>query len=282
MSTHVAQSGLNRIDAERPGHNVDRRVGLMVLALVLILVGVIAGYKVANRGTGSSAVTSESRSVQAGNASLVEAQLVMQPGNLQIEGGAGHLMDAKFVYQPAAWRPVVSYHVTGSQGGLTVRQPHLQSVSSSRNTWNIGLSNRMPMNLGVTSGPGNATLSLRPLILSSLSMVAGPGNVTIDAGSPSLRTLNLTAGPGNLTVNLSAPWKHDVSATINSGIGNTTLRLPASIGVQVAVQGMGQVTASDFANQDGSYVNAAFGTAKVTVHVSLTAGVGNVILTTGT
>jgi hypothetical protein len=118
-----------------------------------------------------------------------------------------------------------------------------------------------------------------PVTIESRSVNAG--NVTIDAGSPSLRTLNIKAGPGNLTVNLSAPWRHDVAATTDGGIGNTTLRLPATIGVQVAVQGMGQVTAPDFARQGDSYVNAAFGNTKVAVHVSLTAGIGNVVLTTG-
>jgi hypothetical protein len=281
MSTHAAQSGLGRVHHGRSEHRVNRRVSLVLFALVLVLVGAIAGKEIANNHTGNSPVTIESRSVNAGNASHVVARLMMQPGNLQIQGGVGHLLDARFVYQPAAWRPSVSYRVTGSRGELAVRQPHLQSVTSSQNTWNVGLSDRMPMNLEVTSGPGNATLSLRPLMLNMLTIVAGPGNVTIDAGSPSLRALKITAGPGNLTINLNAPWKHNVAATIDGGIGNTTLRLPTTIGAQVTVQGMGQVTAPDFARQGDSYVNAAFGNTKVAVHVSLTAGIGNVVLTTG-
>ncbi len=281
MSTHAAQSGLGRVGHQRSLRHVNRRMSLMLVAAVLVLVGAIAGKEIANNHTGNSPVTIESRSVNAGNASHVVARLMMQPGNLQIQGGVGHLLDARFVYQPAAWRPSVSYRVTGSRGELAVRQPHLQSVTSSQNTWNIGLSDRMPMNLEVTSGPGNATLSLRPLVLSTLTMVAGPGNVTIDAGSPSLRALKITAGPGNLTINLNAPWKHNVAATIDGGIGNTTLRLPTTIGAQVTVQGMGRVTAPDFARQGDSYVNAAFGKTKVDVHVSLTAGIGNVVLTTG-
>jgi hypothetical protein len=138
----------------------------------------------------------------------------------------------------------------------------------------------VPIDLDVTSGPGNATLSLRTLRLNTLTVAAGPGNVSIDAGSPPLTSLQVSTGPGNLTVNLIAPWTHTVTATIDGGIGNTTLRLPVEVGVRVAMQGEGFVAASGFTERGGAYVNSAFGHSKVTVTVSLRAGIGNVVLTT--
>jgi N-terminal domain of toast_rack, DUF2154 len=256
-------------------------MSLVPLALLLLVVGGIAGYEISNNSAGSGPATVESRSVAAGHARSVQVQLAMQPGNLQIGGGARHLMDARFLYQPSAWKPTINYRVGGSRGDLVIRQPRLQSVTSSQNTWTVTLSDRMPLDLNVSSGPGNATLGLRTLTVNTLAVDAGPGNVSIDAGSPSLKTLTVSAGPGNLSVNLIAPWKHNVAATINGGIGNTTLRLPAGVGIRVTVQGKGFVTAPDFTEQDGAYVNSAFGHSKVNVRVSLSAGIGNVVLTSG-
>jgi len=254
-----------------------KKYTISLVAALTVLSGSLA-----NAAAADSAVKFESRSIAAGNARSAAVEIAMQPGNLQIDGGARHLLDARFVYDPPAWRPVMSYSVSGKRGHLVIRQPQLQSVRSKANTWNVKLSNHMPMALHVTSGPGNATFNLRSLALQTAVVSVGPGNVSIDAGSTSLKSLKVSAGPGNPSVNLVAPWKHGVSAGINGGIGNTTLRLPASVGARVTVQGAGHVNAVDFTQQGGAYVNSAFGHSKVSVRVSLSAGIGNVYLETGT
>jgi hypothetical protein len=248
---------------------------IALFALVPLLFGGLAGTAVA-----AKPAKVEERSVQGGSARTVQVELAMQPGNLTIRGGANHLLDARFDYRPPAWKPRLSYTVSGTCGHLVVRQPRLQSVKSGRNTWDVRLTDRMPMDLNLASGPGNATLTLRSLTLKTLTTATGPGNVSIDAASPSLKTLKVSAGPGNLSVNLVAPWRHGVTATISGGIGNTTLQLPERVGVRVTVQGMARVDAADFTKQGTAYSNSAFGHSKVTVRVSLIAGLGNVVLTT--
>lgn len=255
----------------------DGRMGLVLRVLLLVLVADVAGC-----AAGTSATTVESRTVAAGPARSVHVTLAMQPGNLQVRGGAGQLLDARFTYQPPAWKPTICYQVRSGHGELAVRQPHLKHVTSGHNTWDVKLSDRIPVDLAVTSGPGNATLGIRTLTLNTLTLVAGPGNVSVDAGSPFLRTLTVSTGPGNLSVDLAAPWTHSVTANINAQIGNTTLRLPAAVGVRVAVQGEAVVVAPDFTEQEGAYVNSQFGRSKVTVRVSLSAGIGNVVLATET
>lgn len=220
----------------------------------------------------------DSRSIEAGKATSVKVEFTMQPGNLQMRGGAAHLIDARFDYHPPAWKPVIRYDVSGTRGHLVVRQPSLQSVAHGRNAWDVQLSDRMPTDLLLATGPGNATLALRSLKLNTMTAIAGPGNMSIDAGSPSLRRISVSIGPGNLTVNLAAAWKHDLTANINVGIGNTTLRLPTKVGAQVTVRGTGRVSAPGFTKQHGAYVNASFHRSKVTVRASINAGVGNVIL----
>jgi hypothetical protein len=276
MSIHPTYGSSRGVSHRAPERRPARHMNPVLLSLLLLFTGGIAGCAV----PGNSATVVESHSIGAGSARSVHVELAMQPGNLQVGGGAGRLVDARFMYQPSDWKPTISYRVSGGRGELVVRQPQLQSVTSGRNTWNIKLSDRIPIDLDVTSGPGNATLSLRTLTLNTLTVAAGPGNMSVDAGSPALKTLTASTGPGNLSVNLIAPWKHDVTATINGGIGNTTLRLPKGVGVRVALQGEGHVAAPDFTEREGAYVNSEFGHSKVTVQVSLSAGIGNVVLAT--
>jgi len=251
-------------------------------SILVLLVGVGWGaIALAGCGTSGNRTTVDSRSVQVGRATSVGAEITMQPGNLEVRGGAAYLLDARFTYRPAAWKPAINYRVSRGRGYLVVRQPRLQSVTNGTNTWDVRLSDRVPIDLAVTSGPGNAGLNLRSLALHVLTLSAGPGNVTVDAGSPSLTKLELSAGPGNLSVRLTGPWQHNVVATIQGGIGNTTLYLPSGIGVRVTVQGGGFVTAPNFSQQEGAYVNAEFGHSKFVVRVALTAGIGNVVLNGG-
>ena len=172
------------------------------------------------------------------------------------------------------------YAVKGKRGELEISQPSLESAKNGRNDWDVKLSDRIPIDLNVTSGPGNATLSLSTLRLKTLTVAAGPGNVSIDAGSPSLKIVKITAGPGNLSINLSAPWKHNVSAIIDGGVGNTTVSAPALIGVRVAVHGLGHVNAPGFTRQGDAYINSEYGRSKFAVRIVLKSGIGNVNLRT--
>ncbi|HEX8919412.1 MAG TPA: toast rack family protein [Chloroflexota bacterium] len=281
MSTESIHTTFRGIGHRDGGRHAGRRMGLFSV-LILLLGGAIVGCGLSPPIADNNSVTLESRSIAAGNVTSAHVQLTMQPGNLQVDGGSSQLVNARFIYRPSSWRPTISYKVSNGQGQLVIDQPKMRSVTNGKNTWSIQLSNTMPVDLVVTSGPGNATLNLTSLKLNTSTVSTGPGNVTVNAGSPSLKTLNVSTGPGNLTVTLNAKWTHDVTATINSGIGNTTLWLPEQTGTQVVVQGTGHVEASDLAEQNGTYVNSAFGHTTSTVHVSLNAGIGNVVLLTGT
>jgi hypothetical protein len=250
---------------------------IALLSLIPLLVGCPAPAAVAHRSANV-----DSPWVAAGKARSASVDLTMQSGILTVRGGASHLLDARFDYDPPAWKPTISYRVSGTHGHLVVRQPQLASVHHGRNTWDVRLADHMPIDLSVTTAPGNATLTLRPLTLKTLTVKAGAGNMTIDAGSASLKSMTVSRGAGNLSVNLIAAWKHNVSATIKGGNGNTTFHLPDKIGVQVSAHGAGHVRTSDFTKKGDTYVNSAFGHSQVSVRVSVTSGNGNVFLNTGT
>ena len=81
-------------------------------------------------------VKTKRESVEAGAAEVVRAEIKLGNGELQIGGGAGALMDAKFTYNVDDWLPDVSYAVSGNQGRLSVEQPSIEN----RFLFNLGIS----------------------------------------------------------------------------------------------------------------------------------------------
>jgi hypothetical protein len=259
---------------------VSNRKPLVPVMLGLLLAGGVAGCGVGSNPFDSSPSTVESRSVRVGTARSARVRVTMQPGNLTIRGNAHPLLDARFTYRPSSWRPALLYAVKSGRGDLIVSQPSLQSVKNGRNTWDLKLSNHVPIDLHVISGPGDAELNLRSLTLRTLSVAAGTGNMSIDAGSPSVRTVKVAAGPGSLSLNLVAPWKHSITATVDGSIGNSTLLVPSQTCAMVRVHSMGHVDAAEFTKRGEVYANSQCGRSKIAVRVSLAAGMANVVLKT--
>ncbi len=201
----------------------------------------------------------ESRSVEQEGAKSVLVNLVMGAGRLSASGGAQHLLDATFIYNIPSWKPIVEYDVHGTKGNLTVRQPDTtRGAANARYEWNLRLANEVPMDLRVRLGAGTSDLDLHGL----------------DIG-----TLELDAGAGQAVIDLTGDWRRDVTATIEAGVGQITLRLPKATGVQVEIKrGIGAIDADGFKRDGGVYVNDAFGSSAVTMRIAMTAGIGAIHL----
>jgi hypothetical protein len=252
------------------------RTMLTALAVVATGMSVLATVGPATADT----LRTEHRVVTLGAARSVGVHLRIGAGRLQIAGGARTLMDAYFRYSRADWRPEVRYAVRAGHGQLTVRQPSTNNVGNStniqignsttfqftgndRNDWNVRLNSHVPLGLSVEEGAGTSTLLL--------------GNV-------SLTGLDVKLGAGETTLNLAGNWLHSFDATVHAGVGQLTIVLPRRVGARVAVQrGLGAsigVIEANGLEQDGdnSYVNSAYSSSPVTVHVTIEQGVGTVVL----
>ncbi len=200
----------------------------------------------------------QSSTVSAGDAKTVNVQVVMGVGELFLEGGAGDLMNANFIYNIASWKPEVSYTISNGMGSLAIKQPAGGGASLSGDVkykWIIRLNDDVPMNLSTILGTGDASFSL---------------------GGMTLAGLDVKAGAGNVTLNLSGPWKKDLNASVASGVGDLTLVLPRDTGAMVTIrQGIGSIEAgSGLASQDDSYINGAYGKTSATLRITVTSGVG--------
>ena len=54
---------------------------------------------------------------------VLRLNLKMGAGELHVNGGSKYLADADFSHNIASWKPLVSYHSTGSRGDLDITQP---------------------------------------------------------------------------------------------------------------------------------------------------------------
>lgn len=211
-------------------------------------------------GERAGVVRTDSQTVDLGGAKTVRAELTMSAGELNISGGASHLLEAEFKYNIPSWKPSVNYHVMDSEGDLRIEQPggNHTTMGNSKYIWDLQLADSVPMDIHIEMGAGNSTLTL---------------------GSLSLRSLNLEMGAGNAKIDLTGNWKQDLDAVIEGGVGNAKLILPRDAGVHVTVQGgLGSVSAAEFKKEDGAYVNEAYGKSSVTLNIKIEGGVGSVVL----
>jgi hypothetical protein len=199
--------------------------------------------------------------VELASAESANVSLQMSVGELDISGGAEPLLNAQFIYNLPEWAPEVDYRVEGTEGVLTIAQPRIPSglpVGDIRYQWDVRLNNDVPMVLNIDLGAGQGDLTLASLSLTELQLKAGVGEAVVD---------------------LSGAWDHDVLATLQGGVGELTVRLPGQMGVVVRISGgLGSVNTIGLNQEDGSYVNDAYGTAGSTLTVEINGGVGEVTL----
>jgi hypothetical protein len=108
------------------------------------------------------------------------------------------------------------------------------------NEWEIRLSENVPMDLIIRTGAGNSQLDLGELDMT---------------------------------------WQHDVDVSIEGGVGELKVNLPAEMGVRVEMDtALVTVTVNGLTQAENGYVNEAFGAAPYTLTLNLQAGVGSVTL----
>ena len=203
-----------------------------------------------------------SKSVPVGQTKSVAVEIKMGAGELKVAGGAGDLMDADFTYNVDAWKPEVNFDASGDPAHLTIEQPQTHgSRGRTRNDWDIRLNNSVSTDLTANLGAGKANLNLVGLALSRFEV-------------------NL--GAGETDINLDGHWAHDLSGSVQGGVGKATLHLPREAGVRVTAQGgLGAINANGFSKNGDVYTNDAYGKSPVSLNISVQGGVGEIDLVLG-
>jgi hypothetical protein len=198
----------------------------------------------------------DTRAFERDDAKEVNVHLRMGAGQMKVGSGTHKLMQGYFTYTVPSWKPDLSY----SAGDLTVAQPQSHSVHIGNNKyeWDLRFAQDIPLNFHVNFGAGEAQL---------------------DLGGLTLRHVSVDMGVGSLKLDLRGIPKQDYEVSINGGVGEATVHLPATVGVYAeASGGIGEINARGLRKRDGHWVNEAYDEPGAKIHVSVHGGIGQITL----
>ena len=241
------------------GISVGATIGTLAFVMVVVLL-VWHGHGL-SRGHRSFANTNHtSQTVDLKGAKSAYANLEMSAGQLTINSGGIHFVDADFAFSDAFEEPRVNYNVTDGVGHVTISQESQSiHVGRSQNDWNLHFNKDVPLELKIDMGAGQGNLHLRDVPLTRLDLNIGAGQVDVD---------------------LTGDRKTDLTADIEGGVGQASIRLPKNVGVIAhASGGIGSIDVHGLKHDGDSYVNDAYGKSPTTIHLKVEGGIGQITLT---
>lgn len=207
----------------------------------------------------STSHTHHQQIVEAKGAKAVKMSVKMPAGELRMAGGADQVLEADFSYGSGWSAPSVDYSVSDGVGELEIGQESGGTlVVKADNTWNLKVNDSIPLDLEVDVGAGRGEFRFAKV---------------------NLTRLELNIGAGQADVDLSGERAKDLEAEIQGGVGEATIRLPKNVGVVATVHGgLGSVDTRGLKEEDGQYVNEAYGKSPSTIHLSVNGGIGSIKL----
>jgi len=241
-----------------PGISIGATIGAVAFVIVLVFL-LWHGRSFSRRHGFYSGSKHTAQSVDLQGAKSAHAWLKLSAGQVTINGGANHLLDADFTYTDAYDDPRVDYSVAGGVGQLNISQDsHTPHFGRSQNDWNLHFSKDVPLELKLDMGAGQGDLHFHDIPLTRLG-------------------LNL--GAGQMDVDLTGDRKSDLTADIEGGVGQATVRLPKNVGVIAhAAGGIGSIDVHGLRHDGDSYTNDAYGKSPTTIHLKVEGGIGQITL----
>lgn len=232
---------------------------LFILLIVLLL---WHGHSFAGRGFAGSSFTRthHQQTIDAKGAKALKMSIKMPAGELRMGGGAQQALEADFSYGGSWVPPAIDYSVDDGIGELDISQGSGTTlVVNSDNAWNLKVNNSIPLDLEVDVGAGRGEFRFAKVDLTRLQLNIGAGQADVD---------------------LSGERAKDLEAEIEGGVGQATIRLPKNVGVVAEVHGgLGSVDTHGLKEEeDGHYVNEAYGKTPSTIHLSVNGGIGSIKL----
>jgi hypothetical protein len=201
-------------------------------------------------------VVHEHHSVERGTATSARVEIDMSAGELAVKSGAMMLFEGDFDFNIPALKPAIAYAVDGSTGALKVSQG--SASGNYQNSWRLSLDETTPVDLEVKLSAGDAQLVL---------------------GRLNLRSLAIRLGAGDLVVDLRGTPASSYRVRIDAGAGDTTIELPASVGISARTSGLiGDANVSGLEQRDGRWVNSRAEASPVIVDLDVRHAIGDLRL----
>ncbi len=234
----------------------------------------------------------------------VKLALNFGAGELKIAPGAqGMLVQGTATYNLDDLKPEI---VKNGSDILIKQGPYefknFVNAGDVKNIWDVKLGDT-PMDLSIEAGAYQGTMALGGLALTSLTVTDGAAQteVTFDAPNPGeMSTLryetgasNVTlkglananfanlffkSGAGDYTLDFTGELKRDATVSVDTGLSNTTLRIPKGVHAIVTVDGgLSNVnTSSNWSKSDNTYTQEGSGP---TLTIEVNMGAGSLTLT---
>ncbi len=241
-----------------PAVSIGASVGAVAFVAVLVLL-FWHGRSFSHRRGFDTGAHHNVQTVDLQGAKSAHATLDIAAGQLTINGGASHMLEADFKYSYSFDAPRVDYHVDGGVGQLHISQEsHSVHFGRSENDWNLHFSKDIPLELKVDMGAGQGNLHFRDVPLTRL---------------------DLNLGAGQMDVDFTGDRKTDLTADIEGGVGQANIRLPKNVGVIAhASGGIGSIDVHGLKHDGDSYTNDAYGKSPATIHLKVEGGIGQITL----
>ena len=212
-----------------------------------------------------------------------DINLTMMAGEFNLSGGTDAMLEGQISYNVEDWKPLI----TRGENSLTISQGDLNDSALSiptgdvTNDWEVKLGN-YPMNLTVHAGAYGANLdlsglpirimeiqdgastskiffnTLNPEVMESLSYHTGASDVSFAGlANANFNQMSFEGGAGKYTFDFSGDLQRDVSVTVDVGLSDLEILVPAGVSAQVEIDsGLGQVdTAGEWSKEGSQYVN---------------------------
>jgi hypothetical protein len=239
---------------------VGSTIGTLLFIFVMLLL-MARGHAFANREyvAPSTSRNLHTQSVEAKGAKAVKMSVKMPAGEIRMGGGAVHVLEGDFNYGEGWLSPKIDYSVSDGVGELELGQESAgKLMTHSDNTWNLKVNDALPLDLEVDVGAGRGEFRFAKVNLTRLELNIGAGEVDVD---------------------LSGERAKDLEVDVHGGVGEANIRLPKNVGVVATVHGgLGSVSTHGLKEEDGQYVNEAYGKSPTTIHLTVNGGIGNIKL----
>ena len=201
-------------------------------------------------------VVHEHHSVERGAATSARVEIGMTAGELEVKSGAKMLFEGDFDFNV----PVVEARDCVCGGRHHRHAEGVAGLASGNyeNSWRLSLDETTPVDLHLTLGAGDAELVL---------------------GRVNLQSLAVRLGAGDLVLDLRGTPAKSYKVTVQAGAGDTTIRLPAGVGISASTSGLiGDSNVSGLEKRDGRWINPRAEASPVTIDLQVQHAIGDLRL----
>jgi N-terminal domain of toast_rack, DUF2154 len=209
--------------------------------------------------TPAGPAVTETKNIELGKAELVNVEVRLGVGELDVSGGTSKLLEGEFVHSENLSRPEVRYDETGFRGRLVIeteKENRRFGGKGQKNRWSLRFNETVPLDFNIKLGVGESKLDFSRL-------------------KP--RSIEINSGVGTTDIDLRGSYEKDFEVRVHGGVGEAKVRLPKDVAVTIdAKGGIGGLETRNLRRDGDRWVNEAFGKAKATIHLEVRGGVGHI------